>query len=59
MRVTPVVGRTIIWPAGFTHMHRGNPPLEGEKMYITGWFNVSKIDMELSEGERKKHESTV
>ena len=38
LRIDPVVGRTLIWPAGFTHMHRGNPPLDGEKMYITGWF---------------------
>ena len=40
-RIDPVVGRTLIWPAGFTHKHRGNPPLKGEKLYITGWFNMS------------------
>jgi len=39
-RIDSVVGRTLIWPAGFTHMHRGNPPLKGEKIYITGWFNM-------------------
>ena len=33
-------GDLIIWPAGFTHAHRGSPPLEGWKMYITGWFKV-------------------
>ena len=43
LRIEPIVGRTLIWPAGFTHMHRGNPPLDGEKMYITGWFNGSRI----------------
>ena len=42
LRINPIVGRTLIWPAGFTHMHRGNPPLEGEKMYITGWLNASR-----------------
>ena len=45
LRVDPVVGRTLIWPAGFTHMHRGNPPLEGEKMYITGWFTSPRVDL--------------
>ena len=44
LRIDPVVGRTLIWPAGFTHMHRGNPPLDGEKMYITGWFNSARIN---------------
>ena len=40
-RIDPVVGRTLIWPPGFTHKHRGNPPLKGEKFYITGWMNMS------------------
>jgi hypothetical protein len=43
-RIDPVVGRTLIWPAGFTHKHRGNPPLKGEKIYITGWFNISPLN---------------
>ena len=50
LRIDPVVGRTLIWPAGFTHMHRGLPPLDGEKMYITGWFNVSKVNIREGEG---------
>ena len=40
-RIEPVVGKTLIWPAHFTHLHRGNPPLKGEKYYITGWFDVT------------------
>jgi len=51
LRIKPVVGRTLLWPAGFTHMHRGNPPLDGEKMYITGWFNASRIDLSKVGGE--------
>ena len=35
------VGQTLIWPTGFTHQHRGNPVLEGEKIYLTGWFHRS------------------
>ena len=46
LRIDPVVGRTLIWPAGFTHKHRGNPPLDGEKMYITGWITGSKINFD-------------
>ena len=44
LRIEPIVGRTLIWPAGFTHMHRGNPPLDGEKMYITGWFEGGRTN---------------
>ena len=43
LRIEPTIGRTLIWPAGFTHIHRGNPPLEGEKMYITGWFTAGTV----------------
>jgi len=44
LRIKPVVGRTLIWPAGYTHMHRGSPPLDGEKMYIDGWITAGRID---------------
>mgnify|MGYP001228671266 CR=1 FL=1 len=47
MRVDPVVGRTLIWPAAFTHVHRGNPPLKGEKLYITGWMHLAPADPQL------------
>jgi len=40
MRIEPKVGQLTIWPAGFTHKHRGNPPLEGQKTYLTGWFEL-------------------
>ena len=45
LRIKPIVGRTLIWPAGYTHMHRGNPPLDGEKMYIDGWFTAGRGDL--------------
>ena len=41
MRIEPKVGQLTIWPAGFTHKHRGNPPLEGQKTYLTGWFSLT------------------
>lgn len=40
-RVDPEVGTTIIWPAYFTHPHRGNPVLQGRKTYITGWYSFN------------------
>ena len=40
LKVPPILGQLVIWPAAFTHKHRGNPPLKGQKTYITGWFEL-------------------
>jgi len=40
MRVKAKKGRLIIWPAGFTHTHRGNPPISNEKYVVTGWVEL-------------------
>ena len=37
-RFRPVKNRLLIWPSGFTHTHRGNPPLSNDKYIITGWI---------------------
>jgi len=37
-RVKAEKGKVCIFPAGFTHLHRGNPPLSGNKYIATGWF---------------------
>ncbi len=40
-RIKPEAGRLVIWPAGFTHTHRGNPPLgDTDKYIITGWVEL-------------------
>lgn len=39
-RVKPEENKIIIWPAGFTHTHRGNVVHGNKSKYIvTGWFN--------------------
>lgn len=37
-KITPTAGTCIIWPAGYTHSHRGNPPYHASKYIATGWF---------------------
>jgi hypothetical protein len=37
-KITPSAGTLLIWPAGYTHSHRGNPPYKKNKYVATGWF---------------------
>ena len=38
-RINPVENTVVLWPAAFTHAHRGNPVYgENAKYIITGWF---------------------
>lgn len=38
-RVTPQENTMVVWPAAFTHAHRGNTVLGAQSKYIvTGWF---------------------
>lgn len=37
LRVRPTKGTLVVWPAGYTHTHRGNPPLSGAKYIATAW----------------------
>ena len=39
LRVEAKKGLTLIWPAEWTHSHRGVISETNEKMIITGWFN--------------------
>ena len=37
--IKPKKGLTLIWPAEWTHAHRGNVLKSGSKYIITGWLN--------------------
>lgn len=40
-RVPARKGTISIFPAAFTHQHRGNPPLKGDKYIMTGWVQYA------------------
>ena len=42
LRVTPAKGRTLIWPAEWTHVHRGCVVETGPKYIVTGWMHFPK-----------------
>ena len=37
-------GRCVVWPAGWTHVHRGVTPNKGLKYIITGWVSFNQVD---------------
>jgi len=42
LEIIPKKGLTLIWPAEWTHAHRGNIITKGEKYIITGWINFAQ-----------------
>ena len=42
IKTTPVAGKLVIFPALWTHPHRGNPIYDGYKYIITGWFTYDQ-----------------
>jgi len=42
IEVQPRKGLTLIWPAEWTHAHKGNAVTTGSKYIITGWMNFSE-----------------
>ena len=39
-RIKAEKGKILIFPASFTHTHRGNPPISNKKYIATGWCNL-------------------
>jgi hypothetical protein len=42
-RISPKKGTICLFPAYFTHTHRGNPPLSNPKYIATGWHSYKTI----------------
>ena len=41
LTIKPKKGLTLIWPAEWTHAHRGNVVIDSEKYMVTGWLTFS------------------
>lgn len=41
-RIRPTKGTVVVWPAGFTHTHKGNTVLTTDKYILTGWYIKNK-----------------
>ena len=42
VKIQPKKGLTVLWPADWTHTHRGVPSMTQEKYIVTGWYNFTK-----------------
>ena len=42
--VAPRAGSLLLAPTAFTHTHRGNPPLDGDKFIATGWILFQRAE---------------
>ena len=42
MRMPAVQGTLVLFPTGWTHAHRGNPPLKGNKYIMNTWLEFMK-----------------
>jgi hypothetical protein len=42
LKIRPAKGKTLIWPAEWTHAHRGCVVERGPKYIITGWMHFAK-----------------
>jgi len=40
-KISPTIGKTIIWPSAWTHTHRGIVSNSGVKYIVTGWYSYT------------------
>ena len=69
LRLQPKRGDLVIWPAAFTHTHRGNPVYTTDKYIVTGWMLwptpddarafVKKFKADLVEEQAKKSQESL
>ena len=48
-------GLTLIWPAGWTHMHRGVTNTVGDKSIITGWYTFQYTEEQYKNIQDANH----
>lgn len=52
VKIKPKKGKTLVWPAYYTHTHRGVPSSSDTKYIITGWVGVEHwTDVNLEESD--------
>ena len=47
IRIKPEIGKTLIWPAEWTHAHAGEVLNSGVKYIITGWMHFPRSKKEI------------
>ena len=52
-KIVPQTGAMLIAPAGFTHTHRGNRPLGGDKYIATSWILFQRAETLFAEPPAK------
>lgn len=51
LKVKPVAGLTLVWPAYFTHTHKGVPAPSESKYIITGWYEFFNTQQYMKDSE--------
>jgi hypothetical protein len=49
-KIKPEAGTLLIAPAGFTHIHRGNTPIGGDKYIATSWVLFQRAEVLYGRG---------